>query len=527
MPKAPAKSSPLDQHAKKIAAAIAKRGMPAFTPAIVQFVESQPTEIFAAFDGVVRHLPPEGDDEALALAYLALLQAMLEQLRYHADRGYAASAKLIATFQDEVVSLADDGEIDGLILSYVSAALHQAKIPASPALMEASARLDAEAEDEIPESEIVAVIHQLLDAAGDDPFAFVDVLNQTAHGMPEEANVALAAGLAHDSRPGSKSAVVLFLLDSSAAVRRAAADGLGQVASSLSPVDLRRLIAMRNWRPADERAGVDAVIRKVRAAGIACAPWESGRIDTLSASAIDGVSAQGFLLVSPAGRKLRVSSILTKRGVADVWTGEPETRRSIAAAIEASGMELPSISASRSYLDRMLAHHLALTTDGGGAPPVGLLQVAETIGGADWNPAVLETREVLAGLLDDLPKTLHGPEVVADVLRRSDDLPGLDEIQRSWFEDDAELAKLAARRSSRVKLFDYLLQRFLAKRRDVWCELFVHTALWMREAPVEVKFAWPELAIVAKALADGRDLGEIALMRDIAERTVAVLADQA
>jgi DNA-binding NarL/FixJ family response regulator len=34
-----------------------------------------------------------------------------------------------------------------------------------------------------------------------------------------------------------------------------------------------------------------------------------------------------------------------------------------------------------------------------------------------------------------------------------------------------------------------------------------------------------ELAIVAKALADGREMNEIGLMRDIAQRTVAVLAD--
>jgi hypothetical protein len=36
-----------------------------------------------------------------------------------------------------------------------------------------------------------------------------------------------------------------------------------------------------------------------------------------TASAIDGTTAQGFLLISPAGRKKRLSSILTKYGIAD------------------------------------------------------------------------------------------------------------------------------------------------------------------------------------------------------------------
>jgi hypothetical protein len=33
---------------------------------------------------------------------------------------------------------------------------------------------------------------------------------------------------------------------------------------------------MRNWRPENERAGVDAIIRKARAVGIGCAQWTAG-----------------------------------------------------------------------------------------------------------------------------------------------------------------------------------------------------------------------------------------------------------
>jgi len=47
----------------------------------------------------------------------------------------------------------------------------------------------------------------------------------------------------------------------------------------------------------------------------------------------------------------------------------------------------------------------------------------------------------------------------------------------------------------------------------------------MREAPTEANPPWRELALVAKALADGRDVTEIGLMRDIALRTIAVLRD--
>ena len=60
---------------------------------------------------------------------------------------------------------------------------------------------------------------------------------------------------------------------------------------------------------------------------------------------------------------------------------------------------------------------------------------------------------------------------------------------------------------------------------DRWADIVLRTALWMREAPPEADLCWRELAIVAKALVDGRDVTEIGLMRDIALRTIAVLRD--
>jgi len=53
----------------------------------------------------------------------------------------------------------------------------------------------------------------------------------------------------------------------------------------------------------------------------------------------------------------------------------------------AAAMGAPALPVSRAYLDRSVAHQLALTIEKGEAPPFGLLQVAETLGGADWQPA--------------------------------------------------------------------------------------------------------------------------------------------
>jgi hypothetical protein len=328
--------------------------------------------------------------------------------------------------------------------------------------------------------------------------------------------------------PDALAVAVLFLLDPEPAVRATASETLAQAASTLSPTDLRRLIAIRNWRPKKERGKVDAIIRLARAAGIDCAQWPAGGAATIDATAIDGSGAQVFLLVSPAGRKKVVSSILTKGGIADAWSNEPETRRKIEAALAGPNLDAPMLAVSRSYLDRVMAHNLALDIDAGDVPPLGLLQVAETLGGADWQPARMELNDTLAGLIAEIPEAMLKPAAIAKVLQTSSMLAGVGPIQDSWFEDDPDIARTmsSGRGRNRPKLVAYLLQSAIARHRNRWADLFLRMALWMHEAPPETGLSWRELAIVAKALAEGRDLGEIGLMRDIALRTIAAHTDR-
>ncbi|MPZ36581.1 MAG: hypothetical protein GEU95_00715 [Rhizobiales bacterium] len=528
MTRAQPKSSLTDDYARRIARAIAKGRPPPFSDDLDQYCESSPHEIFAAFRGAARHMPPAGKEEALAIGYLFLLQRLLEHLRYRTDRGYADAAKLIADFQADVVAQVEAGQVDGRMLAFVGGALHQSKIPASPEFVAASAERPIDQNEGVPlPTDVHAALHGILEACGGDPFMTVGSLIESSHAMPAETRGALAGALAFAEIPEARSAAVLFLLDPDSAVRRAVAGTLGQVAASLAPTDVRRLIAMRNWRPEDERAEVDAVIRKARAAGIDCAQWEAGSIESVVATAIDGTTVQGFLLVSPAGRKKRISSLLTKGGIADAWSSEPESRRQIEASLAGAAMDAPTLAVSRPYLDRTVTHHLALSTEKREAPPLGLLQIAETIGGADWQPARMAFGQALAGLIGEVPKAMCEPAALASVLRKSDELADLEAVAQSWFEDDPQVAQVVESAGSRdrAKLARYLLQSLIAQHRDRWAEVVLRTALWMREAPPEADLCWRELALVAKALADGRDMTEIGLMRDIALRTIAVLGN--
>jgi hypothetical protein len=520
------KSSPTDEYAKRIARAIVKGRPPPFSVDLDRYCEDSPREIFAAFTGAARQMPPVGNDEALATGYLFLLQRLLEHLRYRTDRGYTDAAKLIADFQAEVVARVEAGDVDARMLAFVGAALHQSKIPASPELTAASANHPADQNDDgLFPRDVCTALAGILDECDGDPFMAVGSLIEGGHAMPAEIRGALASALAFAGSPEARGAAVMFLLDPDSAARRAVARSLAQVAALLTPIEVRRLIAMRNWRPENERGEVDAVIRKARGAGIDCAQWETGSIEAILATVIDGAATQGFLLVSPVGRKIRISSLLAKRGIADAWSGEPESRRQVEASLFGAGMNAPMLAVSRSYLDAAVGHHLALSSEEGNAPPLGLLQVAEAIGGADWQPFRMAFGERLAALIAEVPKTMCEPAALASVLRKSGELADLEAVAQSWFEDDPEVSHTVerARGRERAKLAAYLLQSVMTRHRERWAEVILSTALWMREAPPEAGLCWRELAIVAKALADGRDMTEIGLMRDIASRTIAVL----
>jgi hypothetical protein len=524
------KSSPTDVYASRIARAIAKGRPPPLSAEVEEYCDSFPREVFAAFAGAARHMPPAGKDETLAIGYLVLLQRLLEHLRYRTDSGYADAAKLIADFQAHVVAAVETGQVDGGVLAFVGGALHQSNVPASPELVAATTkRCSSHADDDGLPADVSIALDDILDACDADPFQAVGSLLETSHILPAQTRGDLAGALALAGTPPARAIAVLFLLDPDSAVRRAAAGALAEHAGALTPVDIRRLIAMRNWRPERERAEVDAVIRNARAAGIDCAQWEAGAVETILATSIDGAATQGFLLLSPAGRnKKRTSTILTKGGIADAWSGEPESARRIASALAASGMEAPMLAVSRSYLDRMVAHHLVLCTESGQAPPFGLLQVAETIGGADWQPARMDFDATVAGLIAQVPKAMCEPAAIASVLRVSGDLPGLEPIAQSWFENDPQVAQVVQRaRRGGATLVNYLLQSVFARRRERWANIVLRTALWMCEASADRDSCWRELSLVAKAIADGRDLTEIGLMRDIAMRTIAVLRDAA
>src|SRR5580704_19790263 len=82
----------------------------------------------------------------------------------------------------------------------------------------------------------------------------------------------------------------------------------------------------------------------------------------------------------------------------------------------------------RAQFERLLSRQCLGVPPGAQPPPLGLLQVAETIGGADWQPALMSFSDMLAQLIAELPEVMRGGTAVETVLRKSGDLADLEAV---------------------------------------------------------------------------------------------------
>ena len=123
--------------------------------------------------------------------------------------------------------------------------------------------------------------------------------------------------------------------------------------------------------------------------------------------------------------------------------------------------------------------------------------------------------QIATGVVDRVGDVLNNLGIASTAARRELQAPHLDRLQ--------EASSMIS--SNRAKLATYLLQSVMTRHRNKWADLFLRTSMWMHESRAQEDSCWRELALIAKAVASGRDLSEIGLMRDIAERTVVAHAN--
>jgi hypothetical protein len=510
--------------ARRIASSLAKKQVPEMSPELEDFLADPPAGVLATLRGFVAQARADtARGTSIAPGYLYLLQGQLERIRYRLDSGYADAAASIDAFQR---ALADDvtaSRIDSQSLTLVTGALHQAGVEVTDELRAAVAASAEALLDEAPErlASLGSGIETVAELLGGDPFAIVAMLAETGHAMPVETRAEMAHALACGAQPSLNETGALLTLDPLPDVRAAAAAGLQTNAASLSPAALRRLIAVRNWVPQAERKRLDAVIRAARAAGVECAPWPAGALDRILASAVDGSGAHGLLLISPAGKRRVLSSLLFRQGVRDAYTASPESARTLERALAQANAATPLLEVPVEHADRLVRHHLAAGLADGKPPPIGLLQVAETTRRDAWHPEPIDWAAALAPIIAGAPPRLSSQAGVAAMLRDEAPTAMLDGIEESWFLDDPE-----ARDAMDARHFDdavdALLDSVLERRRKEWAELLGVTALRLHDASAGRDPRAPRVALIARAILDDVKLRDIVVMRDVAMRSVAM-----
>jgi len=520
-------ASQLQRYAAQLAKQLARQQAPSLDNSLLDYIDGHPDQVLDSLQGLVEWLQAgKSDDDSLINGYLFLIGLQLEHIRYQTDRHYHWAQTLVVQFQQQVVELVHANQLPPAVLGQIVLAIQEAKLAVDPqlfAVMEESMETYMEPPSEPPDlDELLASLAR--DIQGDE-FGVTHALTEFTFAMPIQGRLGLAAAMLTSSFPVLREAAPLLVLDGRKEMRQGLARLLLEQAGALQPAGLRRLIAVRSWLPEEERPLVDQAAKKARQQGIESAHWAPGEDAEIHSTMIDGSGAQGFMIVSKAGRKHRLSSVLLRlrSGVVDAWTSsELQSKRTLDHQLRLAGRETAMRIVPRRYLDRTVQHHLAVGCQAGQMPPLGLLEVAEVLGASDWRPNRLNMATTVDQLFQELPEAARNPEATARSLKTIDDWGDDSGIMASWFEDDQAVADLLS--AHRGQRFDVLSQQVLKEviepRREKWAEQILWVALWLRESAGSDHALWINFLLTARAVLQGHSLKEIPLFTRIASRTV-------
>jgi len=434
-------------------------------------------------------------------------------------------------YQRKLIEVGDAKLVSPEDFAALAGALGQAGIEVKPETRVALADAGLTMPEPERRDDLMAAMGPLMDqmaATVSSPFDVSESLGQATRVMPSEIRVFMAHEFARSSHAVLRDSVPLMLLSEDRDVRRAAAEALKQTAGpeTMSPVALRRMIAVRNWVPQADRAFIDQAIREARTKGVDCAQWPAAQEVMITASLIDGSGAQNLILSSRGSRKGVLAGLLLKlgTGAVDMWCDIGVSRREINETLYTLRRAGETCEVGRPYLDDAVQHAIAVGIAAGKSPDSTLLQITEVIGAADWRDHRLDIPSEAKRLFDALPIELRTPVAIEGSLARSGQWIDED-FAESWFLDDAEvraLVKSVPRRDT-AKAVDRLIAEAMPKRKAEWAERFLLLGLRARAATDKAQKAYADdFVILAHSLCENRDLTTMPLMVAIARHTVEV-----
>lgn len=469
--------------------------------------------------------PASASDDRLVDAYAYLLASALEVLRYGVELGKADALAMLQRLRERVLRAGLDEDVDPPVLMMILSQFVTAKLDLGDDLR-ATMRRAIESDtstpnDELALQEVAAHLAKVAEELEGNPYAIHGCLAETAGTMPDDVRAMLILAAFAQGSPAIREAFIGWLLDSASIVRRNVAHMLGEGKGVVSDTMLRRMIAIRNWLPEDDRPRLDEAIRSCRLKQVPCASWPKTKLIELYVTGIDGSGAQSVLGVAMQGRKRAVAGVLLKQrfGVRDAWVQHGLTAaeaRSIVEAMESQTLLIPT---TLKYVMTVIRYFLGVNARAGVMAPFALLDFAETIGLTEVNPEYAPVEELIASLCSELTVEHFTEQAIAKALKASGHWPHRNPTFESWFEDGDEVIELLTRkRQSQAKRRTMLLTGPLQKRRKHWAELIALMALTMKHQPHDD--AWEEMTVVARELLGQRPLADFGIMNEVANTTI-------
>lgn len=456
-----------------------------------------------------------------------LLGHALEQVRYAVDRESPDGEALAELLRSRLLAAGAGGRISPPVMLLVLHLFASAKLEMGDdlrALLQSMMEGDSEARDQIEAGDWDRHLAEMVVEFNGDAFALYAFLDETITAMPEEMRPGFVTAMYAADDAAVREAAVGFLCCAWPAVRVGLAGMIEQSASegAVSPTMLRRMIAVRNWLPANERPALDRAIKACRQHGVACASWPKAAAGRVLATGIDGSGAHSVNFILPDGRKYAFAAMLGKigSGVRDAWVCRDMSKKDLKEVEERFATDAFLRPTSLAYagiaVRAMIAMNVALET----MPPFGLLVVAETVGLDDLNPVALPAARMVEDLLRDVPPERLAAGGVEAVLAASASWFDRHPMLETWFEDSEAVRRLLAKRGTKTKHQAALLAGPTLERRSAWADMLAWTALAAKHAASGTD--WQDFAIVARELLGQRPLTEIPFALAIAGATVEI-----
>jgi hypothetical protein len=494
--------------------------------------ETTPQTLWPILDGALAASTAKHRDDHLIAAFHFLLGAQLELIRYRIDSGWDWAKSMADSYQERMLQIAEMPGLKSEDWFEMVSALVRAKIDIWPDLRnQLGENTGGFQPEDMPEELMGAMQEMLAQMVERTPseFDLVEAMAESGSVMPVGLMAFLVHEMARSPHAKLREAVPLMLLHPEIEVRRAAATVLEQIASPdlVSPVSLRRMIAVRNWLPEAERPGLDQAIRKARLKDVACAQWPAAADIVIVASTIDGSGAQSLLITTRTGRTSVFAGLLVKLrfGLRDTWFEPEQTRRETNDILGQIRLKTPVAEVDRGYLDVIAQHAIATGLRDGRVPGPNLLRIAEYAGGAEWRDRIIDVGSETAELFAGLDEAARTPAAIEASLQRSAAWITREAFAESWFEDDSAIRALIVRapKRDRKAAIQLLLTEGLPPGRGLWVERMVLLGLWAAAAKEKDRKALGvDFITLAHVLAGDRPLADIPFMVGVAEKTVMV-----